>query len=572
MTQIAAEMETEFAETQRGWTADTYNLRYDIPNRQNRILFGMLQGSVILVLIIACVNITNLLLARGQERSREIAVRTALGAGRVRIVRQLLTESSLMVAAGAAIGVGLAAFGIRAVAAQFAGTLPAGFDIQMDHRVLLFTLGIAVVAGIFFGLAPALQTFKISQSETLKEGGGRGGSGRSRKLLTRTLVVGEIALSFVALGGGSLLVRSFMEIQSSDPGFEAGPVLTSVLTVPPSKYPEAEDRLLFNDQLLEQASGVGGVEAVALASALPQAPFAAPDTFRVDGAPIDAGVPAPSGVMVQASAGYLDVFGIEVLQGRFFESADRLESAPVVAVNRTLAEARFGQESPLGRRLVVRGESREIVGVVEDVQQVLLQIAGASSGETIYLPAEQSPSGNGFLILRTRSSDPREVAEPVRSALEGLDRDLSISQVLTMEEYVDQFFVGVQVFNVILSAFGLVALLLASLGTYGVLAYSVSRRGHEIGIRMALGAEGGQVVRMIAKQGVWLGIIGLVLGAAMTLPLVGLLKGVLQGLSTVQPNTLVLIAGVLFMVTMVASLVPAARAAAVDPIRTLREE
>ncbi len=570
LTGIARELESEHPDIQRGWTVDVYNLRDDIPTRQSRILFAMLQGSVVLVLVIACVNVMNLLLARGQERAQEIALRTVLGAGRARIVRQLLTESSLMVAGGGLVGVGLGAVGIRALAANFVGALPPGFDVRLDGRVLLFTGAVSIVAGILFGVVPALQTFRQGHSDALKDGGGRGGSGRSKKTLSRALVIGEIALSFLALGGGSLLVRSFLQIQASDPGFTRESVLTAVVRVPASRRATDDERVLFQGQVLERASAVSAVEAVAMVNVLPQAPIASSDTFRVDGAPIEAGIAAPRAVVVKATSDYLDVLGIPLVQGRFLQRGDRADTEPVVAINRKLAEARFGHESPLGRRLHVDGRAREIVGVVEDVQQVLLRTGSAGNGETVYLPAGQSPGGVGFLILRTRG-EPHAVAEPLRVGLEALDRDLTVSGILTMEEYVDQFLVGVRVFNVVLGGFGLVALLLASLGTYGVLSYSVSRRGHEIGIRMALGAESRQVVRMIARQGLWLGVVGLVLGALMTLPLVGVLRSLLEGLSTVQPAILLVIAAVLFAVTMTASLVPAGRAASVDPMRTLRD-
>jgi len=570
LTGIARELESEHPDIQRGWTVDVYNLRDDIPTRQSRILFAMLQGSVVLVLVIACVNVMNLLLARGQERAQEIALRTVLGAGRARIVRQLLTESSLMVAGGGLLGVGLGAVGIRALAANFVGALPPGFDVRLDGRVLLFTGAVSIVAGILFGVVPALQTFRQGHSDALKDGGGRGGSGRSKKTLSRALVIGEIALSFLALGGGSLLVRSFLQIQASDPGFTRESVLTAVVRVPASRRATDDERVLFQGQVLERASAVSAVEAVAMVNVLPQAPIASSDTFRVDGAPIEAGIAAPRAVVVKATSDYLDVLGIPLVQGRFLQRGDRADTEPVVAINRKLAEARFGHESPLGRRLHVDGRAREIVGVVEDVQQVLLRTGTAGNGETVYLPAGQSPGGVAFVILRTRG-EPHAVAEPLRVGLEALDRDLTVSGILSMEEYVDQFLVGVRVFNVVLGGFGLVALLLASLGTYGVLSYSVSRRGHEIGIRMALGAESRQVVRMIARQGLWLGVVGLVLGALMTLPLVGVLRSLLEGLSTVQPAILLVIAAVLFAVTMTASLVPAGRAASVDPMRTLRD-
>jgi len=569
-TAIAADLETEFADTQRDWTVDAFNLRYDIPSRQSRILFGLLQGSVLLVLLIACVNVTNLLIARGQERSREIALRTVLGAGRGRIVRQLLTESSLMVLAGALGGLVLAVFGIRAMAAQFVGVLPANWAIQLDARVVLFTAAISVGAGLFFGLAPALQTFRHGQGDALREGP-RSGRGRSRKTFSRVLVVGEIALSFVALGGGSLLVRSFLALQSADPGFDAGPVLTASVQVPSSRYPDDDSRVLLADRILEQAGAVEGVEAAALAGTLPQAPLAVSDSFRVADRAPDPARPAPRAVVVRASPRYADVLGVGLVRGRFLSAEDRIDAAPVAVISQALADEWFPEESPLGRRIELRGQSREIVGVVAEIQQVLLQTGSGTSGLTIYIPIAQQPEGGTFLLVRTRV-EPGTVAEPIRSAVQAIDPDMTLAQLLTMEEYVEQFFVGVQIFNVVLGGFGLVALLLASLGTYGVLAYSVSRRGHEIGIRMAVGAQGGQVVRMFTRQGVWLGVIGLGVGVLLTLPLVGVLRSALQGISTVQPSTLALIAGVLFAVTLLASYVPANRAATVDPMKTLRDE
>lgn len=568
---VAGQLEAEFPDTQRGWTVDTYNLRFDIPSRQTRLLFALLQGSVVLVLVIACVNITNLLLARGQDRSREIALRSVLGAGRSRIVRQLLTESSLMVGAGALSGVLLSYIGIRALSGQFAAVLPASYQVALDHRVLSFTLALSALAGLVFGLVPALQTFKQDHVSALKEGTGRSSTGRGRKRISRALVVGEIALSFVALGGGSLLVRSFLQITDSNPGFETRGLLTAAVTVPASKYPDDEARVLLQDQMVERALSLGGVRSASVVSVLPQTPIAATDSFRVDGALVDAEAAAPRAIVVQASPDYLETMSIGLLRGRFFDVTDRLGAPPVVVVNRSVAEARFAGTSPLGRRIAVRGQSREIVGVVDDVQQVLLRTGPAASGETVYLPVGQVPEGAGYLVLRTEG-DPREAAEPLRVAVQELDPDLTLSQVRTMEEYVAQFLVGIQVFNVVLGGFGLVALLLAALGTYGVLAYSVSQRSHEIGIRMAVGAGSRQVVRMIARQGLWLGAVGLAIGALMTLPLIGVVRSLLQGLSTVQPATLLLIAVVLLAVTMVASFMPAARAASMDPVRTLKEE
>ncbi len=569
MRTLAGQLETEFPETMRNWTVDSYNFRYDIPTSQTRLLFALLQGSVFLVLVIACVNVTNLLLARGQERSREIALRTVLGAGRLRIVRQLFTESSVMVLAAAAAGMALGALGIRLLGNQFAGLLPAQFQIVLDYRVLAFTALISATAGLLFGLAPALQAFKQRHVEALKEGG-RSGRSASKKMLSRVLVVAEIALSFVALGGGSLLVRSFLDLRDTDPGFETSQILTTLVTVPDSRFPGDEERLIFADRMVEAALGISGATAATITNSLPQNFQVPTDSFRIAGAEVDGGVPAPTAMTIKATPGYLETLDLGLVQGRFFEESDRLGTAPVVVVSRALAAARFEGRGALGEGVELDGATREIVGVVDDIQHVAFQ-AQVRTNEAIYLPVGQVPEGARWIMLRT-TSDPMDAKESLRIALEGLDPDLSTSQMRTMDEFVAQFFVGVNVFNTVLAGFGLMALLLASLGTYGVLAYSVSQRSHEIGVRMAVGARPREVVRMIARQGVTLGIIGLAIGGLMTVPLIGLLNTVLQGLSTVKPLTLVLIGGVLFAVTMVASLVPARRAAGVDPVRTLREE
>lgn len=570
MSVIAQQLRDEFPETQRNWTFDVYNVRYDIPTRQTRLLFMLLQGSVVAVLLIACVNITNLLMARGQERRQEIALRTILGAGRGRVVRQLLTESSILVLSGAVLALGIAFVGIRTISNQFAGVLPPGFEVVMDGRVLLFTLAVSVVAGLIFGVAPALQTFKKGQADALRDGDTRGGRGRRRKLLSRTLVVAEIALSYVALGGGSLLVQSFLELQTSDPGFEAGNVLTASVTVPRSKYPSPEAKVQWRDRALAEVMALPGVESAAFTTALPQNPFAATDSFRVAGAVVDLVAPPPESVVLQVTPQYLRTLGVAITAGRFLETRDREDGDRVAVINRTLADTHFGPEGPIGRQIAVRGESRTVVGVADDIQQGLFQNPLTQTGETIYLPVAQGPDGANSLMVRT-TTEPRSVSDAVRETLRRQDPDLSVSQILTMDEFVEQFFVGVQVFNVVLGGFGIVALLLAALGTYGVLAYSVNQRRREIGIRMTVGAGPRQVVAMVAREGVWLGVIGLGLGVLLTVPLIGVMRTILLGAATIEPQVLVLIGALLFAVTVAASLVPSSRAAMVDPVSTMKD-
>jgi putative ABC transport system permease protein len=571
VTGLAAQFEEEHPAVQRDWTMDVFNARTDIPDSRTKIFYGLLQGSVFFVLLIACANITNLLLARGQERKREIALRTVLGAGRGRIARQLLTESGVLVFAGATLGLALGWFGIRVLANHFAGVLPANYTPSLDGTVVLFTAGISVLAGLIFGLVPTVQTFRANQSESLKEGGGKSSAGKNRKLLTRGLVVAEIALSLTALGGGGMLVRSFMELQGADPGFDGAGLVTTQLRVPASKYPDDEQRVLLHDQVIERARALDGARSVAIVNVLPQNFQVPTDTFHIVGHAADQAATAPRAFSLRASPDYVDAFGIDVLRGRFFDEGDRIGNAPVVVVNRSFAEAWFGNDDPVGQHLLIQNESRQVVGVVSDVQQLLVRTPGQVESEAVYFPAAQMPNG-GYTLVVSAAGDPAPLKEPLRAGVQGLDPDLTLSAVLTMDEVVDQFFVGVQVFNTILGGFGILAILLASLGTYGVLAYQVGQRRHEIGIRMAVGAQGGEVVKMVTKQGLWMSVLGLGIGGLVMLPLTKLLRSLLQGISTVEPSTAVVVAGILLSVTLLASFVPALKASAVDPVRALRDE
>jgi putative ABC transport system permease protein len=571
MTGLAGQIEAEYPAVQKDWTLDVFNARTDIPGPRSKIFYGLLQGSVFFVLLIACANITNLLMARGQERRREIALRSALGAGRGRILRQLLTESGVLVAVGALLGLALGWYGLHVMANRFVDVLPPNYSPRLDGNVVLFTMGVSVLAGLLVGLVPAAQTFRGGHAEALKEGSGRSTGGRSRKLVTRGLVVVEIALSLLALGGGAMMVRSFLAMQHADPGFDGTSILTARLRVPDSRYPTDEQRLQLLDQVLDRSRGVEGARAVAVVNVLPRNVQAPTDSFHVEGRDLDPSVSAPRAFALQASPEYADVFGIDVLQGRFFEDGDRPDQPPVVVVNRSFADKWFAGESPVGRVLQVRGASREIVGVVADVQQVLFTTPGQVESEAIYFPAAQTPGG-GYTLVVGAAGDPGALKEPLRRGLQEIDPDLTLSQVLTMDEFTDQFFVGVSVFNTILGSFGILAILLASLGTYGVLAYQVSQRRHEIGIRMAVGAQAGEVVRMVTRQGVGMSVLGLGIGGLVMIPLTRLVRSLLAGFVTVSADTGFVVAGILFSVTLAASLLPAFRASATDPVRALRDE
>jgi putative ABC transport system permease protein len=570
-TQIGSQLEVEYPEIQRDRVFDVINLGYDVPSAQGRTLMALIQASVLSVLLIACVNITNLLLARGQERQREIALRTALGAGRGRIIRQLFTENSLIAVVGTAAGLGMGWYGIRILGSRFAPLFPASYVPVLDTNVLGFTIALSVLAGSLFGLAPAIQTFRKSQTNALKDGGGKSTAGGSRKRLSRVLVVGEIMLSLIALGGGGMLARSFRQLQNVEAGFDRSNLLTAQISIPASKYPGDEESLIFLNGIIEEAQNLSDVHSAALVSALPLGFTAPEDTFRIESGPVDIGENAPAALIVNSSPEYRETIDLMVLEGRFFTRTDRFDQPLVTVVSRTLAENFFQDRSAVGQRIHVRGESREIVGVVADVRQAMFQAPGAATPGVIYLPSGQAPRGAYALIARV-GGDPRTTVEPLRVGLQHLDPDLALSQVLTLDEVVSQFFVTINAFNAILAGFGVMALLLAAVGVYGVLAHSVNRRRKEIGIRLALGARGSQVVRMFAGEGLRLGIIGLGIGLLSTLPISILLRSLFQGISTVEWNTVFVAGSVLFGVVLLASFVSASRATSVDPVKTLNIE
>ena len=388
--------------------------------------------------------------------------------------------------------------------------------------------------------------------------------------MSRVLVVCEIVLSLLALGGGGMLVRSFRQLQTVEAGFDRSNLLTAQLTIPASKYPSDEEALLFLDGILEEAQGLPGVRSATLVSALPMGFGTPEDTFRIESGSVDYGENAPSALILNASPEYQETIDLVLLEGRFFSQSDRIDQAPVAVISRTLAENHFSDRSPLGERIQLRGETREIVGVMADVRQAIFQPPGTTPPGLIYLPAAQTPQGGYFLMART-DGDPRGVADPLRTGLQHLDPDLALAQLLTLEEVIGQFFVGIETLNAILTGFGLMALLLATIGVYGVLAHSVNRRRREIGVRLAVGANEREVVRLFANEGLRLGVIGLGIGLLSTLPLSILIRSLMEGTSTVEWNTVFFAGSVLFGVVLLASVVSASKAASVDPVQTLND-
>jgi len=573
MQRIARDIEAAYPETFRGWTMSATNFGTEFPDPQSRTYMAILRAAVFFVLLIACANITNLLLARSQDRTREIAVRTALGAGRLRILLRLSRESAVMALTGGALGIGLTAAGIRIIGDRFAALpfVPGLFEPRLDGKVVFFTVMMTVLCGLLVGVLPALQSFRVNQVEALKQGGSGGGTGRRATRVASGLVVAQIALSLVALGAGLVLSRSFIETLNRNPGFEPENLLTVGVEVPDWKHSLVRGTELM-EQLRERVAGIPDVREAALVTPLPKnlvvmkAPLVVGDAVE-DGSGI-----LPQAQQVWVSPTFLETFGIPLLQGRFLEPADQPDSRDVAVVNRALVERHFADGDPIGAQITLRDRTREIVGVVGNVEQGIVPQPGGH-GDIVYVPVAQNPRVTIYIAVRTEGP-PRALADPIRSEVWSFDADFAVNTVETMQEYASRYTVTMRLFNDILSSFGILALLLASVGTYGVIAHSVSQRSQEIGVRMTFGARPRSVVGLIAGHGVKMTLIGLALGGVLLVPLLAVIYNALRGFAVdpVSPVMLVWVVLVLFVVSTLASVLPATRAATVDPVSVLRTD
>ncbi|HKV11093.1 MAG TPA: ABC transporter permease [Thermoanaerobaculia bacterium] len=534
----------------------------------------VLLGAVLLVLLIACANVANLLLVRAASREGEIAIRTALGAGRTRIVRQLLTESLLLALVGGAAGVLLAVWMTRALVALAPRSTPRLEEVGVDGSVLLFTLGLTLLTGVLFGLVPALQASRPNLVGTLKEGT-RGSRGRAATRVRSLLVVTETALAVVLLAGAGLLIRSFGELQKVDVGFRPEGVVKLNLALPESQYPEEARVRTFAGELLTSVRALPGVKSAALAAwGLPLSGTVTVISYTIEGHP-----PPPNGYEGNvrigiASPEYFRTMGIPVLRGRDFTGQDRNGAPQVVVINQTAARQMFPGEDPMGKHVTlgwsVDGVRRggEVVGIVGDFKQDALQ---EDPEPHLFLPFEQAPVEGMTVVLRT-ATEPAAVATAVREKVHALDPNLAIYGLQTLEEVVASSASQPKFYMLLLGGFSAIALLLAAVGIYGVIAYGVRQRTQEIGIRLALGASQDRVLRMVVGQGMALAVAGALAGLVGALLATRGMRSLLYQVSASDPMIYTGVALMLVLVAAVASWLPARRAARTDPQLVLRGE
>jgi predicted permease len=532
----------------------------------------VLLAAVGCVLLIACANVANLLLARAAARQKEIAIRAALGAGRWRVVRQLLTESVLLALLGGGLGLALAVWGVDALLSINQAQIPRAYEIGLDWGVLAFTFAVSVLTGILFGLVPAFQSAKTDLHETLKEGG-RSGAAHTGRFMRYALVAAEMALALVLLVGAGLLSKSFLRLQEVNPGFQPRNLLSLQLALPTFKYREPHQVADFYQQALQQIRALPGVESVGATSILPLSGTNSSGSFRIEGREVPPGQSSPHGDRWSVTPDYFQTMKIPLIKGRFFTERDGRDAPSVAIIDETMARKYWPNEDPVGKRISFEGTPenriwREVVGIVGHVKHRGLE---GESRVQYYLPHAQRQSPGMFLVART-ANDPTGLASAVRGVIRGLDAELPVFRVTTLEQLVADSLSQRRFALILFGVFAGVALALAAVGLYGVMAYSVTQRTHEIGIRMALGARPGQVCKLVVGQGMRVALIGLGIGLGTAFGVTRLMASMLFGVGAKDPEVFAIISAVLTLVALVACYLPARRATRVDPMVALRYE
>ena len=527
----------------------------------------VLSGAVALVLLIACANVTSLLLSRALARRREIAVRTALGASRGEIVRQLLIESVLLALVAGVLGVGLSWIATRALVTRAAGQIPQGIPISMDLRVLLFTLAISLLTGIVFGAFPALQLSKVDLNTTLRDEGRGTSAGHTRARMKSLLVVGQVALSLLLLIGAGLLLRSFGRLLRIDPGFDPHNVLTMNVSLPTVRYAKSQQQIAFFDEVLRRVSSLPGVRNAAISAALPLSakritpllPEGQPDVPLAQRPFVDIEAISPQ---------WFQTMRVPLLGGREFTDTDNALTPKVIIVNETFARRFWPNQNPIGKHVVVgRGpDPSEVVGMAADVRNNGL---AQDTQAQLYLPFQQLSWGNMNLLVRT-AVQPNSLVSAVRAQISGVDPDPPVTNIQTVDQFMDSSRAQPRFTMLLLGVFSAAALALAVIGIYGVLAYSVTQRRQELGIRLALGAERGNILGLVVRQGLMLTGVGIAVGLVAALFLTRLMSSLLYKVGALDLATFALTPLAFLAIALLASYLPALRATKVNPVEALR--
>jgi putative ABC transport system permease protein len=571
---IAARVARAHPRTNTGWSLQVWPLEaYQAQN--NRPYLLLLMAAAGLVLVIVCANVANLLLARASARQREFALRSALGAGQLRVFRQRLTESLLLALLGGALGALVAHGEIALVRGAIPGEitqfLPAWHSLAVDSRVLVYTALVTLLVGLVFGAAPALNASRVNLQESLKEGGRGSSSGGRGGRLRRVLVISELSLALMLLASTGLMVKSFAGILAVDPGFRTDHLLTMDVTLPSARYRDAPAMAAFYSDLSRRVRALPGVRAMALISGLPLTGWDAVEEVEIVGRPKSVSEKLSVGYRV-ISDDYFATMGIPLLRGRTFGGQDHGTAQGVAIINEAMAKALWPGSDPLAQRIRVAGEpgerEREIVGMVRNVRSRGLN---RPPRPEVYVPLHQAPAPSMALVVRT-ANDPSALAGGVQRQIAALDPALAAGDVQPFERLLARRIAPFRVTTGMLVAFALLALLLAGLGIYGVISFAVARRTQEIGIRVALGAQRSDVLGLIVRQGLWLALIGLGIGLAGALALTRAMATVLFGVSPTDPVTLAAAASLLVAVALLASYLPARHAASLDPLTSLRSE
>ena len=570
---LSAELQRTYPRDNVGWSAQLVPLRDDLVG-DLRLALLVFAGAVGLVLLIACANVANLMLARGATRQREIAIRVAVGAGRGRLVRQVLTESLVLAAVGGALGATLSYFGVRLLRLAFPESLPFYMTLELDRTALAFAVLATTFAGVLFGIAPALRATRVDLNASLKEGGRGSGDGGSRTRLRSTLVVAEVALSVMLMIGAMLLIRSYRALDGTNLGFDEHGIMSMRVSLPNVKYDRPARISAFYDQLLERVRALPGVESAGAAQGTPFSGWNVHYTLSVEGQP-----PAAPGQELDAhgqsvTPDYLRTIGVPILRGRGLAATDRDTLAPVGVVNELFAKRIFGGADPIGKRVKLGSPDSPspwvtIVGVMRDYRHYRLP---QPMGAAIFLPSTADPPLTQTLAIRTRLPDPHAIVPSVRDAIRELDPTVPAFRIQTFDEVVSRSLWRQRLQGEVLGVFAALALILASVGLYGVIAYAVTQRTRELGVRMALGATRRHVLGLVLGQGARLTLLGVVAGTIGALALSRVVASLLYGIKPTDPLTFVAVPAVLAAVAVLASYAPARRAMNVDPLVAMRAE